>query len=240
MPFSENSLRFLDENHEMNNREWFAGHKDAYKEHVENPMLALAQALVPTVLSMDPLLIVDPKRAVSKIWRDVRFSRDKTMFKRASWFVFQRSKGMVHPVWFFEFTPDFHRYGCGYYSAPSKVMAHMRELILDGNRLYLEAQEALDALPDFSLEGERYKRPRYPHAHEKQRNWLERKSITAMRTSHDRRELFSDNLPETLASAFIKLAPVYAFLIHAHESHDAAQENPGLTQRSMYGNRFDS
>lgn len=221
MALSEKSLRFLDENHRRNSREWFLEHKAEYEAHVKEPLLELAEALVPAMLKIDPLLILEPRRAVCRIYRDTRFSRDKTMFKRASWFVFQRTKGMVHPVWFFEFTPDFHHYGCGYYAAPPKVMWRMRELVLADDKRYREAQKALDGLPGFSLDGERYKRPRYPDAPEKQRDWLERRSITALHFSQDTKELFSKNLAARLAKAFLDLAPVYAFLMHAHESAEA-------------------
>ena len=135
MPISEKSIRFLDENHRRNSREWFLANREEYDAHIREPMLELARSLVPTLMKIDPLLILDPKRAVCRIYRDTRFSRDKTMFKRASWLVFQRSKGMEHPVWFFEFTPDFHHYGCGYYSTPPKVMSRVRELVLSGDQL---------------------------------------------------------------------------------------------------------
>lgn len=231
MAISEQSLRFLDENHRRNNRDWFLQHKSDYETHVKEPMRELAESLVPTLRRIDPLLILDPKRAVCRIHRDTRFTRDKTMFKRASWFVFQRSKGMVHPVWFFEFTPDFHHYGCGYYSTPPKVMERMRELVLAGDKRYREAQAALDALPGFTLEGDKYKRPRYPDAAAKQRDWLERRSITALHFSQDTRRLFSKNLAARLAEAFAKLAPVYAFLIHAHESAEPKKAPPRFAAR---------
>lgn len=224
MAFSEKSLHFLHENHRQNKREWFAEHRAEYEEHVKEPMLELAQALIPTMLKIDPVLILEPKRAVCRIYRDTRFSRDKTMFKRASWFVFQRSKGMVHPVWFFEFTPDFHHYGCGYYTTPPRIMERVRELVLAGDKRYREAQEALDGLADFSLDGDLYKRPHYPGAAEKQRDWLERRSITALSFSRDTKRLFSKKLASRLADAFLRLAPVYSFLMHAHESAEPEQK----------------
>lgn len=217
MAFTEKSLRFLDENHRRNSPAWFAENKAEYERHIKEPMLELAASLIPAMLKIDPLLVLEPKRAVCRIRRDTRFSRDKTMFKRATWFVFQRSKGMVHPVWFFEFTPDFHRYGCGYYSTPPRVMEKVRELVLAGDKRWREAEKALESLPGFSLEGEKYKRPHFPDAPEKQRDWLERRSITAMHTSEDKKRLFSAKLPAVLADAFTRLAPVYSFLIHAHE-----------------------
>ncbi len=221
MALSGKSLQFIAENHKQNSREWFVEHKGEYEKHVKAPMQELAESLIPTLVKIDPLLTLDPKRAVCRIYRDTRFSRDKTMFKRASWFVFQRSRGMVHPVWFFEFTPDWHHYGCGYYSTPTKVMERIRELVLAGDKRYLAAQKALDGLRGFSLEGDLYKRPHYPDAAKKERDWLERRSITALHYSEDKKKLFSKNLGAVLAEAFRKLAPVYSFLIDAHEAAEA-------------------
>lgn len=224
MAFTEKSLRFLDQNHRRNDPVWFAEHKTEYDDHVRKPMLELAESLIPALLAIDPLLVLEPKRAVCRIRRDTRFSRHKTLYKRASWFVFQRSKGMVHPVWFFEFTPDFHRYDCGYYSTPPRVMERIRTLVQADDRRWRRAQEALDAMRGFSLEGELYKRPHFPDEPEKKREWLERRSVTAMHTSVDTKRLFSPKLPKVLAESFTRLAPVYSFLIHAHETVGTVSE----------------
>ncbi|MCC8181051.1 MAG: DUF2461 domain-containing protein [Planctomycetes bacterium] len=231
MPFSQHSLRFLHDVHRKNSREWFVRHKEDYENHIKKPMQELAEALAPTMLRIDPLLIVEPRRAVCRPHRDTRFSRDKSMFKRATWLVFQRSKGMVQPVWFFEFTPDFHHYGCGQYSTPTRTMRCIRELVLAGDKRYRDAQAALDGLPRFSVEGETYKRPHYPDASEKERNWLERRGITVLHYSTAKKPLFAKNLADTVAEAFVKLAPVYQFLMHSHEKAEA--ENSDFYSRAM-------
>ena len=216
MAITEKSLLFLDENHRRNDRDWFAEHKGRYKELVETPMLALAEALGPTVHGIDPTLETDPRRTLSRIWRDTRFSRDKTFFKKSVWLTFQREKGLSHPVFFFEFNSDMHRYGCGYYATPAVIMAYMRDRILEGDARFAKAREALEALPQFSVEGDVYKRPKFPDHPQELRQWLERKSVTAMRTSADRAALFAENLADVVADAFEKLAPVYAFLTYCH------------------------
>jgi uncharacterized protein (TIGR02453 family) len=216
MAISEKSLLFLDENQRKNDREWFNRNKKQYKELVEAPMLAVSEALGPTVSGIDPSLATEPRRTLSRIWRDTRFSKDKTRFKRSTWITFQREKGLSHPVYFFEFSPEFHRYGCGYYATPAVCMAYIRERILENDPLFREARKALEALPHFSIEGETYKRPRYAGQPEDLRAWLERKSVTAVHTSGDRAALFSADLADVMADAFIKLEPVYAFLTHCH------------------------
>lgn len=218
MAFTEKSIRFLKENHRKNDKAWFEAHRQDYIEHVLTPMRELAEALLPVIVQIDPRLDTDPKRTVTRIYRHTRFSHDKSLFKRASWLAFKHGKGMVGPVWFFEYTPEFYRFGCGYYSAPPVVMAKIRELVLENHAYYLKAQEALDGHPLVFLAGECYKRARYPDAHPRQRDWLERKSIAAMHTSHDLQQIFSPHLAQIIGHTFQAISPVYDFLIHADET----------------------
>lgn len=216
MTFTEKSLLFLSENHKRNDREWFAKNREDYKNFVEAPMLALAEFLGPVMLSLDSSLEISPKRTLCRIWRDTRFSKDKTLFKKSVWITFRREKGLSHPVYFFEFSPDFHRYGCGYYETPAPVMAGIRERILEKDARFQKAQKTLQKLSYFSIEGDLYKRPQFADQPEALRNWLERKSITLMHTSEDQSILLSEDLPGILAEAFINLSPVYDFLTRCH------------------------
>ncbi|MCC8107710.1 MAG: DUF2461 domain-containing protein [Planctomycetes bacterium] len=234
MPFTEKSLSFLDENHRRNDRDWFNQHRTEYDDHVRRPMLDLAERLAPTVLRIDPLLIPEPKRAVCRIHRDTRFSRDKSMYKRASWLVFQRSKGMTHPVWFFEFTPDFHHYGCGYYTTPPKVMDQIRQFVLADDKRFKAAHKAVASLPGCELVGDFYKRPRYPDHPEEKRAWLERRGVTAIIYSEYSAALFARDLHKKVAKAFIALAPFYELLMQAHANalpQTATSANSGPARR---------
>lgn len=216
MSISEKALQFLDENARRNDRDWFTAHKEQYRELVEAPMLTVAEALGPTISAIDPMLEVEPRRTLSRIRRDTRFARDKSLFRNSVWIAFKKESGLSHPVFFFEVCPDFHRYGCGYYATPAKVMDCIRHRILAGDPAFQQAQAALTALPHFSIDGEQYKRPKYANHPPELRAWLERKSVTAMHTSTDRSLLFAENLTQTLADTFAQLAPVYQFLVACH------------------------
>lgn len=218
MAFTEKSLRFLEENHQRNDKAWFEAHRSDYADYVQTPMRELAEALLPVIVQIDPRLERDPKRTLSRIYRDTRFSRDKSLFKRGSWLVFQLGKGMAGPIWFFEFAPDFYWYGCGYYSAPPRVMARIRQLVLEGDERYLKAQQALDGQPLITLTGDFYKRSRYQDATPEKREWLERRNIVAMHRSHMVNEIFSKKLAETIGDVFLDIAPVYDFLVYADET----------------------
>jgi uncharacterized protein (TIGR02453 family) len=79
--FPPETLRFLRKLKRNNNREWFLAHKDVYELRVKAPMTDLVLELGHTLQGIAPELIVDPKRALFRIYRDVRFSADKRPYK---------------------------------------------------------------------------------------------------------------------------------------------------------------
>jgi uncharacterized protein (TIGR02453 family) len=79
--FPPESLRFLRQLKRNNNREWFLAHKDVYELKVKAPMIELVLALGQAMQQSAPEFIVDPKRAIYRIYRDIRFSADKQPYK---------------------------------------------------------------------------------------------------------------------------------------------------------------
>jgi uncharacterized protein (TIGR02453 family) len=64
-----------------NNREWFLAHKQDYEDYVKGPMLALVEAINAELEKAMPRYVTESKRAVYRIYRDTRFSKDKTPYK---------------------------------------------------------------------------------------------------------------------------------------------------------------
>jgi uncharacterized protein (TIGR02453 family) len=79
--FPPETLAFLSELKENNDRNWFEPRKGQYEEQVKAPMLALVEALNTAALDFAPDYITEPKKAVFRIYRDVRFSKNKLPFK---------------------------------------------------------------------------------------------------------------------------------------------------------------
>ena len=79
--FPRETLRFLRELKANNNREWFQARKDVYEEKVKRPMVELVLALGGALRGFAPELQTDPKRAIFRIYRDTRFSPDKSPYK---------------------------------------------------------------------------------------------------------------------------------------------------------------
>ncbi len=64
-----------------NNREWFQPRKETFENIVKAPMLTLVEALNAEFAKFAPQYVTDPKKAVYRIYRDTRFSPDKTPYK---------------------------------------------------------------------------------------------------------------------------------------------------------------
>lgn len=219
MPFSEKTLKFLFENRVVDSKTWFTEHRAEYDSLVIKPLKELVMALKPTMLEIDPLLICDPKvgRSISRIYRDTRFSNDKSIFRDVMWCVFIRDKKLYDglPGFWFEFSPRGFRYGCGYYQASGASMDAIRTLILDDDKTFKAARRAFNKQSVFRIEDTKYKRSRYPDQPEEKREWLDQRSLCFIADSDDFDLLFSDALADKLAQDFRLLIPMYDFMMAA-------------------------
>lgn len=79
--FPPEAPRFLRQLERNNNREWFRANKPVFDEKVRGPMEELVGHLGAALQGPAPELVTDPKRAIFRIYRDTRFSADKTPYK---------------------------------------------------------------------------------------------------------------------------------------------------------------
>lgn len=79
--FTPRALTFLRALKRHNDREWFRARKDQYDELLRAPMLAIIERLAIDFRSFAPDLVASPKASMYRIYRDTRFSEDKTPLK---------------------------------------------------------------------------------------------------------------------------------------------------------------
>jgi uncharacterized protein (TIGR02453 family) len=80
-PFTIKTLRFLRALKRNNDREWFRERKHRYEADVRQPMIELLDRLTIDFKSFAPEFIAEPKVSLYRIYRDTRFSADKTPLK---------------------------------------------------------------------------------------------------------------------------------------------------------------
>jgi uncharacterized protein (TIGR02453 family) len=137
--FTPKSLSFLRSLKRNNDREWFRARKDQYDEHLKAPMTAVIEQLAKDFKSFAPELVATP-RCIYRIYRDTRFSDDKTPLKTniaASfpWRGLHRHQGAGLYI---EVAPQWVWVGGGMYAPETSQLAAVRDHIA-ANHQHLRA-----------------------------------------------------------------------------------------------------
>ena len=129
--FTSKTLSFLRSLKRNNDREWFRARRDDYERHVRGPMIAVIERLAVDFGRFAPELEASPKKCLYRIYRDTRFSDDKTPLKiqvSASfrWRGLAKGEGAglyleVHPQWVWM--------GGGFWAPPAPQLVRIREHI---------------------------------------------------------------------------------------------------------------
>lgn len=85
------ALDFFQQLEKNNNRPWFQAHKQLYLEKVRAPMELLVEAISSALLEFAPDYATPANAAIYRIYRDTRFSSDKTPYKTNSSALFHHS-----------------------------------------------------------------------------------------------------------------------------------------------------
>ncbi|MCL6376836.1 DUF2461 domain-containing protein [Pectobacterium brasiliense] len=222
--FAKESLTFLSKVKEENSKDWYDKNKASYNKTLLEPFQSLVVSLSPTIQEIDPTIEIRPDigKTISRIYRDTRFSKDKSRYRDRIWLVFKRpqKEWIDSPVYFFEIRPHSFYYGLGYYAASRDTMDRVREHILNKEQTFLQATRPL--LSQFELSGESYKRSLKPDLPNEIATWYNRKSFSVMVENPNISDLFNKQLVTTLRDAFVLLAPLYAFLVNVEEEKRAA------------------
>jgi uncharacterized protein (TIGR02453 family) len=88
--FPAEALTFLKGLEKNNRREWFQPRKEIFDTKLKEPMLQFVEAINAELLKFAPEHITEPKKAVYRIYRDTRFSKDKTPYKTHLGAIFPR------------------------------------------------------------------------------------------------------------------------------------------------------
>lgn len=104
--FSPDAVSFLRTLKRNNRREWFQPRKEKYEAAIRSPMLELVSCLNEEFARFAPEYITPPQKALYRIYRDTRFSKDKTPYKTHISAIFPRHTAVKREgsVFYFHFT----------------------------------------------------------------------------------------------------------------------------------------
>lgn len=130
--FPRESMIFFKQLKRNNNRKWFEKHKEEFESYVRLPMQSFITSLQPHFTRFAPEFDLNPMRSIFRIYRDIRFSQDKTPYKThiAAHFVLRgRLKGFVGTGYYVEIAPEELYVGGGIYIPDNDQLRKIRNAI---------------------------------------------------------------------------------------------------------------
>jgi len=212
--FRPGIFAFLSELKENNTREWFQANKERYKSEVQEPLLGFISAFAEPLHAISANFVADPRPSggsMFRIYRDVRFSRDKSPYKVHAAAQFRHREGRdVHaPGFYLHLEPGSVFMGAGLWHPPGPTLGAIRQAIVDDPGGWRRASKGL------VLGGESLKRaPRGFDPDHPLVNDLKRKDFVCMTESSQAaacRSGFLDSFADTCRAS----SPLVRFLTEA-------------------------
>ncbi len=214
-------FKFFRDLEKNNERDWFQTNKERYKSSVQAPLLAFIKAMEGPLADVSDCFIADPRGnggSMFRIYRDVRFSRDKRPYKEHAACQFRHMSGKdAHaPGFYVHLAPAEVMFGGGIWRPPNPVLTKIREAIVDDPEGWKKITRSRTFKKRFTgVRGDSLKRapqgfdPEHPLLED-----LKRKSFFAMQQVDPKLTLTPKFLKE-VRGAFSAMAPFMEFLTTA-------------------------
>jgi len=149
---------FLRQLKRHNNREWFARNKQRYEEAVRDPALVFIASFGPHLRKFSPHFVADPRPtrgSLFRIYRDTRFSADKTPFKTHVGIHFSHTSGKdAHaPVFYLHLEPENCFAAAGVWHPDNAALTRIRMAVVAEPERWAKVRRNLE------LEGDSLKNP---------------------------------------------------------------------------------
>jgi len=157
--FSKQTFAFLSSLAKNNTREWFEAHKQDYESLVREPALDFISDMAETMPLISPHFRALPKKAggsLMRVYRDTRFSRDKTPYKTNIGIQFRHEVGKdVHaPGYYVHIEPGECFLGVGLWHPEPDVLFKIREGIVKDDKAWIKVRDDRTFRRYYTLEGD--------------------------------------------------------------------------------------
>ena len=206
---------FFEELDQNNYKEWFHTNKKRYETDIKEPFINLLAELIPTLRKWDDRIIPDEKKAIFRINRDVRFSKDKTPYHilLKAGFSPNGKKSML-PGYYLGIRADTIHVGGGLFKIKAPEIKLVREYIANNLDAFLSIVNAKNFKKQLTeLKGEKAKRidKKYDEVI-KRSNLIYNKQFYAMTQLPLSKYYDSKELPKIIIEHFKAIKPLNDFL----------------------------
>ena len=131
--FNPTFLQFFEELAKNNSTTWFNDNRKTYEKEVKKPFAAFVQEMINRIQKHEPEVQITPADAITRINKDIRFSKDKTpynLFVAANISKFGK-KDKSYPGFYFQLSPESISIFGGAYMVETPVLQHLRTYIAE-------------------------------------------------------------------------------------------------------------
>ena len=219
--FPRELYSFLSDLKQNNNRDWFNDHKDQYLRHVKEPTIAFISSMKDRLPNISSSYVADTRAnggSMFRIYRDTRFSKDKTPYKTNIGCQFRHAAGKdAHaPGFYMHLQPGENFAGGGIWMPPTPVLSKIRDAIDRHQDEWISIKEFINQDGRLQVaQGERYKRPPQGFtADHPLIDDLKLKSFFASRSFSDS-DVTSAGFIDVIVETFQDIAPLMRFINEA-------------------------
>lgn len=220
--YENDTLFLLAQNQFNDSRSFYEQHKQQLKQKATVPTRNLAAQLNEQLIKIDPKMNLTPTKMVSRIVRDTRFSKNKTLYRDCVWCRFMRPKNewRYHSCMWFEFSPRYYDLGVGFFRCDPTLMARFRKTLQDPKNQN-QFKKAIKSLEKFGAIGyvQQYKREKEGAEliEEQLKMYYNAKSFYFLKSSTDLEILFNGELLSEVEAGIKAFEPMYKFLLQITE-----------------------
>jgi uncharacterized protein (TIGR02453 family) len=161
--FTEEALKFLRGLKRNNKREWFEARRDIYERELKRPMLALIEQVTNAMADFAPTHVRPAEKSMMRIYRDTRFSADKTPYKThvSAWWTRLGLEKTSGGGYYFHFSPTEVVIAAGIYMPQREQLLAIRMLLLEKHNEFRQMlnDKKLRRLMDLDLDVRALSRP---------------------------------------------------------------------------------
>ena len=212
---AKETIDFLKKLGKNNNREWFQANKKAFDAAQDN-VTAFAGYLIGEAGKFDDeVAAVDPKSCVFRIYRDVRFSKDKSPYKvNLGAYIAPGGRKSMQPGYYFHLQPGASFIAGGKHRPDGPELLKIRTAVANNTDEFLKIvnnKSFTDVLGN--LWNDRLKSvPKGFNPEHKAAEYLKLKEFMAFSELHDDKALTSAEFPKQLVAMMKEMYPLVAFL----------------------------
>lgn len=211
---SASTLQFLNTLEKNNNRDWFNENKNLYLEAKEDVELFVENLIQEIATFDEEILKIDPKKAVFRIYRDVRFSKNKIPYKTHFGASLGMGKGTKISGYYLHIEPGKSFVAGGVYNPEPAVLKQIRNEIRASGEDLLKIIEQKDFRNNFRGLSVEHKLQRVPAGFEKDDPMAEYLKLKSFIVTHPISDeaLLDPNAAKNFAKIMKSIKPLNDFL----------------------------